>query len=132
MGRDFRNLSVYQKAYAFVLDCYPATDVLADKALVSQFRRALLSVPLNIAEGCGSRSEKVLLNHLGYAYGSAREIEVLVCLCRDLCYFDDALSAGLLQALDEVKKMLFGFLQKVERDIDAGKTTFAYNRQEHH
>ena len=130
MGRNFHNLDVYKKAYAFVLDCYPATDHLEDKAIISQLRRALLSIPLNIAEGCGSRSEKVLLNHLSYAYGSAREVEVLVCVCCDLGYFDDLFADALLASLDEVKRMLFGFLQKVERDINDGKTTFAYNRDE--
>lgn len=132
MGRNFHNLAVYKKAYAFVLDCYPATHALPDKALVNQLRRALLSVPLNIAEGCGSRSEKVLLNHLSYAYGSAREVEVLLLLSKDLSYLQELEAQGLIDALDEVKKMLFGFLQKVEQDIDAGKTVFSYNRQAHH
>lgn len=128
MGRNYKNLAVYQKAYAFTLECYPSTYTLSDKALVSQLRRAMLSVPLNIAEGCGSRSEKVLLNHLSYAYGSAREVEVLLELCRDLSYLPDSESVVLLELLDEVKKMLFGFLKRVEQDVEGGKRVFSYNR----
>ena len=128
MGRNFHNLEVYQKTYAFTLDCYPATHTLPDKALVSQLRRALLSMPLNIAEGCGSRSQKVLLNHLSYAYGSAREVEVLLRLCNDLCYVEQPVAKQLLTALDEIKKMLFGFMKTVEQDVKNGKRVFSYNR----
>ena len=132
MGRNFHNLAVYKKAYAFILDCYPLTQELPDKELVSQLRRALLSIPLNIAEGCGSRSEKVLLNHLSYAYGSAREVEVLLRICKDLSYADEEALQAHLAVLDEVKKMLFGFLKRVEQDVTDGKKVFSYNRSSYH
>jgi four helix bundle protein len=126
MGRNHHNLLVYKKAYAFTLECYAVSDHLEDTQMRSQLRRALISVPLNIAEGCGSRSQKVLRNHLSYAYGSCKEVEVLLDLCKDLVYLDDSLCFTLLELLDEVKKMLYGFLAKVEQDINQGKNAFTY------
>lgn len=126
MGRNHHNLLVYQKTYAFTLECYAVSDHLEDTQMRSQLRRALLSIPLNIAEGCGSRSQKVLRNHLSYSYGSAREVEVLLNLCEDLAYIDDTVCIALLNQLEDIKKMLYGFLNKVESDINNGKVHFRY------
>ena len=127
MGRNHHNLLVYKKAYAFTLECYAAADLLSDSQMQSQLRRALMSIPLNIAEGCGSRSQKVLRNHLSYAYGSAREVEVLLTLCKDLAYLADEVADELITLLDTIKKMLYGFLKRVEEDISSGKNVFSYS-----
>lgn len=131
MGRNFHNLDIFKQAYAFVLECYPTSEAWIpedDREMYRQLRRALLSIPLNIAEGCGSRSQKVYLNHLSYAYGSCREVEVLVMLCRDLAYMHDDVATFLLGELDEIKKRLFGFMKHIEKEVDSGKKMFSYSR----
>ena len=128
MARNHLDLEVYQKAYSFVLECYAVCDSLSDSAFSSQLRRALLSVPLNIAEGCGSRSQKVFLNHLSYAYASSKEVDVLLCLSRDLALFDDSVVSSLLADLDVVKRMLFGLLVCVEKEISGGRRFSSYRR----
>ncbi len=127
MGRDFRKLDVYHKAYAFVVECYACSNSLVDASFTSQLRRALLSIPLNIVEGSASRSTKVLRNHLSYSYASAKEVEVLLCLAKDLALLSDSVVQSLLLQLDDVKKMLYGFLRSVDDEIDTGKTAFVYS-----
>ncbi|MFT4249803.1 MAG: four helix bundle protein [Candidatus Woesearchaeota archaeon] len=126
MSRNHLNLLVYQKAYSFVLECYAVCDSLLDAAFSSQLRRALLSVPLNIAEGCGSRSQKVFRNHLSYAYASSQEVDVLLSLSCDLAFLDDSVVVSLREDLDVVKKMLFGLLVRVEKEISGGRRYSSY------
>lgn len=130
MGRDYRKLAIFQKAYDFVRECYPSAESLIpveDREMYRQLRRALLSIPLNIAEGAGSRSQKVMRNHLGYAYGSCCEVEVLVLLCRDLAYMHDDVAEFLLSEVDALKAMIYSLIRRVEADINAGKDAFHYD-----
>lgn len=124
MGRDFRKLEIWQKSFDFVVDFYPLIDSLPafeDKNLASQARRAATSIPLNIAEGCSMRSNKIFLHHLNVAYGSAKELEVILMLMERIYSLD--ISSSLSQ-LDFVKKMLFGLMRSVEKEISIGKPNF--------
>lgn len=130
MGRDYRKLVVFQKAYNFVRECYPPAESwipAEDKEMYRQLRRALLSIPLNIAEGAGSRSQKVMRNHLNYAYGSCCEVEVLVLLCQDLAYLDADVASFLLSEADSLKAMIYSLIRRVEEDINAGKKAFKFD-----
>jgi len=130
MGRDYRKLEIWQKSYELVLSLYPLLSSLPDseqRNLVDQARRAATSIPLNVAEGCSARSNRVFLHHLNYAYASAKELEVVVMLCRDLGFLrglDDRVVL-FLSELDVVKKMLFGLMRSVESEIRRGKSNFS-------
>lgn len=69
-------LGVYQRTASF-----PATERYG---LVSQMRRTALSIPANIAEGCGRRGRREMVKFLGTAMGSASELEYYILLSRDL------------------------------------------------
>ncbi len=59
MLKNYKDLDVWQKAYAFCLDTYQATKKFPAEekySLTSQIRRAVLSIPSNIAEGYGRKS----------------------------------------------------------------------------
>ncbi len=133
MGRNYRKLDLFQKAYAFVLECYPPAESFIpadDREMYRQLRRALLSIPLNIAEGAGSHSQKVMRNHLSYAYGSCCEVEVLVMLCKDLAYLHDDVADFLLKECDVLKAMLYGLTKCVEADINVGKNTYRFDKSD--
>jgi four helix bundle protein len=84
---DFTKLQVFHKAYQLSLDIYKLTSHFPSEeryGLVSQMRRAAVSIPANLAEGSGRESTKALLQFTRVAIGSAYEIRVYLALSRDL------------------------------------------------
>src|SRR2546423_579097 len=110
--KDFRQLTVWQRAHELVLGVYKATKTFpADErfGMTSQLRRAGASIPANIAEGCGRTGDAELGRFLQIAAGSASEVEYHLLLSRDLGYLDQKLHAALERRVVEVKKMLASF-----------------------
>ena len=127
MARLYRNIKVYQLAYNFVLKVYNQTENFPkseENNIKSQLRRAAVSIPLNIAEGSAKASKKEFLHYLNIAYGSAKEIEVLLSLCFDLNYFNSADYNLLSENIDELNAKLFLFLRDVESKVLDRKSTF--------
>lgn len=114
--RDFKELQVWQKAHRFALDVYrhsrgfPAEERFG---LTAQLRRAAVSIPSNIAEGCGREGEREFARYLSIAAGSASEAEYQILLARDLSYVTDDAHRQLDAQVNEVKKMLNSFIQKL-------------------
>lgn len=111
--RDFRKLKVWAKSHALALEIYRATSGFPSEeryGLTSQLRRAAVSVPTNIAEGSGRKSEGDLGRYLTISMGSASELEYLLMLSGDLGFLDSEMSQRLLDLTREVKRMLSGFL----------------------
>jgi four helix bundle protein len=99
--RDFKSLTVWQKAHALTLEIYrntesfPRTEVFG---LTSQIRRAASSVEANLAEGCG-RAQPEFGRFVQIAIGSANEVECHLLLARDLGFIPTGKHAELLQEL---------------------------------
>ena len=114
--RDFRKLDVWRKAHHFTLAVYSATRVFPKDelyGLTSQARRAAVSIPANIAEGCGRSSEREFARFLGIALGSASELQYHLLLAHDLRLLDDHVHQQLNSNVCEVKQMLTAFAQRV-------------------
>src|SRR5262245_34266308 len=114
--QDFRNLKVWQKAHAFVLGIYRGTGTFPNHELFglrSQIRRASVSIPSNLAMGCGQASPSDLHRYAQIAFGNACELEYYLLLAHDLTYFTDEEFAHLNDDLVEVKKMLSSLLGKL-------------------
>ncbi|MDY0221448.1 MAG: four helix bundle protein [Desulfobacterium sp.] len=114
--KDFRKLKVWEKAHDFTLQVYRVTkNFPSDErfGLTAQLRRAAASVPTNIAEGCGRDSERELARFMSIAAGSASEVEYQLILACDLRYLQDETYRELNQHINEVKKMLNGFISKL-------------------
>ena len=114
--RNFRDLKVWQKSHQLVLDIYRETaDFPAEErfGLTFQVRKSAVSVPSNIAEGCGRSSDPDFARFLDIAIGSASELEYQLLLSRDLKYLRSSIHAKLECGTTEVKRMLTSFLKKL-------------------
>lgn len=115
--KDFRTLKVWEKAHAVTLAVYKVTETFPKHelyGLTSQIQRAAVSIPTNIAEGCGKDSDAELKRYFLIAMGSASELEYLLLLARDLKYLPDENHQTLNADLTEVRRMLNAFIQTLK------------------
>jgi len=88
-GKGFRKLIVWQKAHQLVLQVYKFTEKFPKHemfGLTSQIRRAMVSVPANIAEGYAAGGKGQFGRYLDIAQGSLAEVEYYLILAQDLTY----------------------------------------------
>lgn len=113
----FKDLIVWQKAYALVLGIYKVTAKYPQHeqyGLSSQLRRAAVSVVSNIAEGYGRKGRGEYLQFLSLAYASLAEVETQLLLSKDLAYLEGASFKELESLRDEVGGMLFSMQKKLK------------------
>ncbi len=118
--RDYKKLTVWDKSYAFGIHVYAVTKLFPKEemyGLISQLRRASISIPSNIAEGSRKSTQKDFRLFLYNAYGSGAEIEVQIMFAKDLGYIDTQTCDKLLIELSEIMKMLNSLIQKVTEEI---------------
>jgi four helix bundle protein len=117
MLRNYKGLKVWQKSYQLCLEVYQITKVFPKNeiyGLISQMRRAALSIPCNIAEGYGRKTTPEYLRALYIAYGSICELETQVLLSGDLGYLADKSLSKLQDDLGEVERMLKALIKSLE------------------
>jgi four helix bundle protein len=112
----FSDLKVWQRSHALVLEIYKATKSYPGDerfGLVSQLRRAAVSVPANIAEGAKRETAADYARFLNIAEGSLSETEYLLLLSRDLGYIAPEIYEPLQREASEIARMLFALRTKV-------------------
>lgn len=117
--KDFRSLKVWEKAHELTLKIYQITDSFPKQEIygvTSQIRRAAVSIPTNIAEGCGKDTDPELKRYCLIAMGSSSELEYLLLLTHDLKYLTSEIYQPLQEQLIEIRKMLNAFIQKLKTD----------------
>ncbi len=122
--RDFRDLKVWEKAHGLVLDVYRhSRDFPSEErfGLISHLRKSVVSIPSNIAEGCGRDSEKDLSRFLSYAAGSASETEYQILLAHDLGYLSKERYDHVKSLIIEVKRMLYALKESLSSEVGRGK-----------
>ena len=115
--RHYRDLLVWQKAVDWVEAIYDSTRSWPQDerfGLTSQIRRAAVSVPSNVAEGCARRSTAEFLRFLSIARGSLAEVETQIIIATRLGYLAQESQTALLEAADEISRMLAGLITKLE------------------
>lgn len=112
-SRRFEDLIVWQKAHAFVLRAYQLTARFPKYELfgiTSQFRRAAVSIPANIAEGFKKIGKADKLRFYNTSQGSLEECRYYLLLAQDLKYAD---TRDLRTLLDEVSRLLEGYMNSL-------------------
>lgn len=114
--QDYRRLRVWNKAHALVLNVHRATSRFPRTgyaSLRSQITRAAESIPFNIAEGCGSSTQRELARFLDISIKSTSELEYQLRLATDYQIIGASHGQALTSETVEVRKMLFGLRARV-------------------
>jgi four helix bundle protein len=117
-SQNYRDLVAWQKAMDLVKAIYAATASFpADEryGLTNQVRRAVVSVPSNIAEGQGRRSRNEFGRFLSIAHGSLREVETQILIAVRLSYIGEDASESILALCGDVGRLISGLLRSLER-----------------
>lgn len=111
----FEDLNVWDKAHHLVLNIYSITKnfpIEKKFGLISQMRRAAVSVPANIAEGFKKRTLKDKVNFYNISQGSLQELRYYIILSKDLEYLGD--NKYLLGVIEEIERMLSGLIKSIQ------------------
>jgi four helix bundle protein len=116
----FRNLNVYTKSKELVKQIYELLKKFPREeqfALSDQLRRAVISIPSNIAEGSGHNSQKDQAHFYNIAYGSLMEVFSQLDIACDLGYISQEEFNQLESLINEEAKMLSGLIAKRKQPI---------------
>jgi four helix bundle protein len=119
--QDYKSLKVWQKAHQIVINIYKITKLFPKEelfCLVSQIRRAAISIPANIAEGAGRGSRIDFNRFLQISFGSISELEYELMLSNELGYINKDSYKKIEASIEEVKKMLSGLIKSIKKTIN--------------
>ena len=112
----YKDLIVWQKSIVLVREIYELTKTFPDEekfGLVSQMRRAAVSVPSNIAEGQARRTTPDFVRFVSNAEGSLAELDTQLILALQLGFCNEARSEKCFDLIEENKKMLNALRRKL-------------------
>ena len=114
--KNFRDLQIWRLGNQIVLDVYKVTRAFPKEelyGLISQTRRAAVSIPANIAEGFNRFHNKEYKQFLFIALGSCAEAETLISLAVCLNYLSKKESAGVEELIDHEQRMIRNLIKKL-------------------
>ncbi|WP_294325480.1 four helix bundle protein [uncultured Chryseobacterium sp.] len=114
---NFKDLLVWQKSIDFVTEVYRTTEAFPKNefyGLMSQIRRAAVSIPSNIAEGNSRRSKPDYLQFLKISRGSCAEVETQLIISKNLKFLNEEDYLKLNQEIIEITKMLNGLINYLQ------------------
>ena len=117
--KSHKDLLVWQKSMDMVTRIYSETKSWPKEelyGLISQIRRAAVSIPSNIAEGAGRSGRKEFSRFLPIAMGSLAEVETQIEIAERLGFMTDA--SGLDKGLQEIRRMIVGLNKSLESPLD--------------
>jgi four helix bundle protein len=125
-NRAFKELDAWQQAMSLVEAIYKSTRQFPREelyGLTSQMRRAVLSIPSNVAEGYCRRSTKSYAYHVSVALGSHAELETCLDLACRLGFVSHDEYDRFEQRADSVGKLLSGLYRSLEQKLANGKNS---------
>ncbi|HET7203011.1 MAG TPA: four helix bundle protein [Steroidobacteraceae bacterium] len=117
---DHRDLLLWRKALDLTVDIHKTTKSMPRQelfGLVSQLRRASVSIPSNIAEGTARRTTKEFIHFLHIARGSLAELDTQLLLARRFGYLTEAETTNLESQVHEVGRLLNAVLAGLRRRL---------------
>jgi four helix bundle protein len=114
---NFKELKVWQKAVDFAVKIYHVTKAFPNEekyGLISQMRRAGVSIPSNISEGCAKTSGKSFVNSLEISLGESFELETQMIISERVGILDSKTARELEIDLTEVQRMIIGLKTSIE------------------
>lgn len=118
MESNYKNLKIWKEAINLSVIIYNLTDKMPNSekfGLISQMRRAAVSIASNIAEGSGRGTTPQFVQFLGIAQGSAYELETQLILVEKLSYFSSEELKQAFDKLDYIQKMNFKLKQSLTK-----------------
>lgn len=115
-----KNLDAWKLSFEFVKKIYLATGSFPSEekfGLVSQLRRAAVSVPSNIAEDAARKSKKEFIQFLYIVEGSVSELDTLIQLAFELDFCSKQTADNLLTLLEDISKRIIGLIKKLESEL---------------
>ncbi len=115
--RSYEDLVVWQKGISLVKRVYGLTQKFPDLerfGLVSQMRRAAVSIPSDIAEGQARHTPRESVQFLSHSEGSVAELETQIVLSLELGYCAEVETKGITELTTELSKMLDSLRRKLE------------------
>jgi len=112
MRHNFLNLEIWKRSRHLVKRIYIISKRFPNEekfGLTSQLRRAAISVPSNISEGCGRGSDPQLIHFLDVAIASLCELETQIYLSYDLEFLPSDLTKELISEITQIRRMTMGF-----------------------
>ncbi|NJX15914.1 four helix bundle protein [Tamlana crocina] len=111
--KSYKDLDVWKEARKLVAVIYESTQKYPNEeiyGIVNQMRRCVISIPSNIAEGCGRQSSKETIHFLYISRGSLYELETQSFLSKDLNFLSEEELNKILVQIEACMKLLNGFI----------------------
>lgn len=119
---NYKDLDLYKASKDLVLSVYALLRKFPKEeqyALCDQLRRAVISIPSNIAEGLGRVSTKEQIHFLEIAYGSLREVDCQLDIAKDLAYISDEELSDVEKQLEKVAALIAGMRKQRSASLNA-------------
>lgn len=116
--RDFKKYDIWHLAKDFSVKIYNLTSEFPREetyGISSQLRRAAVSIPTNISEGCGRNSDKEFANFINISLGSVSEVENLIIISSELDYIDSNIENKLIEDLSIIKKKTYSLYKTLKK-----------------
>ncbi|MFH1563879.1 MAG: four helix bundle protein [Nitrospirota bacterium] len=118
--RPHSNLDVWKKAIKLVISVYKLTTQYPPEekyGLVSQMRRATVSIPSNIAEGVARKTTKEYIQFLYISRGSLSELDTHLEISQQIGYINSEQYKDMIDEMDEISRMLSGLIKALEKRL---------------
>ena len=114
--RTYRDLDIWKAGIQLVKDVYKLTERFPKQevyGLVSQMRRAGVSIPSNVAEGFRRHHNNEYRQFLYISLGSCAELETQTTIARELAYISEGKEAAVLERVDHISRMISNLIKKL-------------------
>lgn len=116
--QSYRDLIAWQKAMDLLVDVYGLLTLFPKEeqyGLVSQIKRAAVSIPSNLAEGSSRRSTQEFIRYINIASGSLAEMETQLIAAKRLSFIKEEKLDSLLEKCDEISRIMQGLHDSLKR-----------------